>query len=69
MAQITIPLKDDALKSSIEAAFVVAFGNPENVTGEELVTLHVSNFIRSILNQHIAELAKAAANTVDSLTE
>ena len=71
MAQFIIPIKDDSLKAEIEQAFLNSFANPDSLSGEDLVLLHVSNYIRSALNgarvQAAVTQAQEAVQKVDSL--
>jgi hypothetical protein len=61
MAQLVIPLKDDALKTEIAEAFVDAYANPDVFSPENLVILHTSNFIRDVLNKKREKDAVQAA--------
>jgi len=73
MTQITIPLKDDALQTEIEAAFADSYSNPDSLSASDLVALNISNYVRQILNNYRQKVAvQSALNGVvvaDSLTE
>lgn len=63
MAQFVISIRNDTLKSEIEDSFIANFANPDNLSGEALVLLHVSNFLREVLNSN---RVKQAVSTAES---
>lgn len=66
----TIPVKDEVLKAEIDAAFMASYGNPDNLSGEEMVVKHVSNYIRGVLNDYRERVAQEAVkDSVEKVEE
>lgn len=63
MAQYVIPIRNEDLKDEIDACFDAKFSDATGtpLTPEEKVILHVSNYIRGVLNEYRAEQARLAA--------
>lgn len=71
MAQLLIPLRDETLKTEICEAFEAAFANPDSLSAEDLVVLHLSNFLKQVLNdkreKDAVETAKAGVSKESTL--
>ena len=63
MAAFTITVRDETLKTEIGDAFAASYANPDSLTDEELVVLHVSNFIRGVLNDYRVKQAVEPAES------
>ena len=68
MASFILEIRDETLKSEIEAAFQESFSNPDNLTGEGLVILHLENLVKSVLNEArrkaLVDAAEASAAAI-----
>lgn len=62
--QFIIPIKSEEIKQEILESFAANFANNEGLEPEDLAIKHISNFIRSQLNEKreklVVEVAKSA---------
>jgi hypothetical protein len=52
MAQFTITIRNDALKTEVEEAYASEYANPDNLSPEALVVHHLENAIKQVLNNY-----------------